>query len=363
MWTGDQQATWSHAPWQMREMMGRYADVVPVGVDFQPQAHKALKGLHARWYDGHLVSTWHDSRLTDELARRQIEKAAIAAKCDAVFQIQDLAVVSTPFFSYQDMSFDALLHLHQTSGTPMYRGRPDTAIARRQERQRDYYEKATGVLTMSHWLARSLVELSGLPKEKVHVVHPGSTAMVSDVRDIPVREAPRTRLLFIGREFIRKGGDLVVAATKILRREYDPRIRLTVAGPTEWPLPGFVPEWVDFLGPQSVSELTSLYDTHDLFVMPSRLEAFGIVFVEAQARGLPCVARDACAMPEIVEPGISGALVSGDDPADLAQAIADVLGDDALYEKCHARAGDVAAHYSWDRTGREIVEAISRSLA
>ena len=72
--------------------------------------------------------------------------------------------------------------------------------------------------------------------------------------------------------------------------------------------------------------------------MPSRYEPFGVVFTEALARGLPCIARDAYAMPEIVTPGVSGALVTSDDEHELAAAIAAALVDDALYEACHERA-------------------------
>ena len=122
------------------------------------------------------------------------------------------------------------------------------------------------------------------------------------------RVAPRRRLLFVGwgtdvSDFYRKGGDLVVAALALLRRDHDPRITLTVVGPETWPLPGSPPDGVRFLGSLPAHEVAPLYDSHDLFVMPSRMEAFGIVFTEAVARGLPCVARDAYAMPEIVTPG------------------------------------------------------------
>ena len=219
----------------------------------------------------------------------------------------------------------------------------------------------------------------------MHVVHPGFSAgrtvqssrlEASSVNEageskfrnpLREREAPRRKLLFVGRmyeiwDFYRKGGDLVVAALDILRRDYDPQITLTVVGMEKWPLPSPPPEGVNFLGVLPPGEVRALYDNHDLFVMPSRSEPFGVVFAEALSAGLPCVARNAYAMPEIVTPGISGALINRDDEHDLAATIAAVLADDELYKKCYDRASAMAAYFSWERTARDITQIITQQI-
>ena len=53
---------------------------------------------------------------------------------------------------------------------------------------------------------------------------------------------------------------------------------------------------------------------------------------------MPCVARNACAMPEIVTSGVSGALIDKDDEDELAAAIISVLNDEEIYAKCRDRA-------------------------
>jgi glycosyltransferase involved in cell wall biosynthesis len=300
--------------------------------------------------------------------------------------IDDLAAVPEPFFVYYDSSWDALISSADSAARyAAMRLITPANMARRRDRQLAIYERATGVIAMSHWLARSLIEQSGLPPEKVHVAHPGFSAgrtiqrshlQASPVnepgesrlrRPLEEREGPRRKLLYVGRlyelhDFYRKGGDLVVAALGILRREYDPKITLTVVGMESWPLPGTPPDGVDFLGVLPPSEVKALYDTHDLFVMPSRSEPFGVVFLEALAAGLPCVARNAYAMPEIVTPGISGALISRDDEHELAAAIAAVLADDDLYKKCYERAPAMAAYFSWERTARDIAHIITEQV-
>ena len=101
-----------------------------------------------------------------------------------------------------------------------------------------------------------------------------------------------------------------------------------------------------------------LMDTHDLFVMPSRLEGFGIAFVEALSRGLPCVGRSACAMPEIIQPGVGGALIRDDDTEVLAETIAATLADDELYARCAAAAAGVRAYYTWQRAADDILAIV-----
>ena len=96
--------------------------------------------------------------------------------------------------------------------------------------------------------------------------------------------------------------------------------------------------------------------------MPSRLEPFGIVFIEALARGLPCIGRDAYAMPEIITPGVSGSLIASDDEDELAATIAAALADDALYEACYERAPDMAEYFSWERSAWEVAQVINEKL-
>jgi len=215
------------------------------------------------------------------------------------------------------------------------------------------------------------VEQSGISPHKIHVVHPGFSAGRTILEPRPVRDkpAPRRRLLFVGRQhtpyaFYRKGGDLAVAALSVLRREYDSQITLTIVGidDSEWPLQSPVPDGVNLLGVLPPGQVARLYDEHDLFVMPSRQESFGIVFTEALSRGLPCVARNVYAMPEIITPGVSGALVDGDDVDQLAKAIVTVLEDDNIYRQCAIRAPQIAAYFSWDRTARDIAGIIGREV-
>ena len=387
-WEEIPERTWSYTPWNLREALRSVTDTTDIGVQIPWLSRTALKAIHIR-YHGRLTTTWSTSPLTEAYTahalRRELTRNLAARRCDAVLMMYELAALPVPFFIYSDISYDA--SVSATGGLDTYaamrRIKPST-VARLRERQLSIYERASGIIAMSHWFARNLVEQTGVSAEKIHVVHAGinlrngshhgpdaraASVAVGAQPYPPLRErlGPRRRLLFVGRgysehDFYCKGGDLVLAALDVLRRQHDARITLTVVGPARWPLPSALPEGVQFLGTLAPDDLAPLYDSHDLLVVPSRLEAFGIVFIEALARGLPCIARDAFAMPEIVTPGVSGALVANDDEHELAAAIATTLADDAIYEACHKRAPGVAAHFSWERAAQEVTHIIKQAL-
>lgn len=389
-WEAVPERTWSGSAYNLREGLQPIADTVDIGVQFPPLLRTALKAIHTRYRGGRLTTSWSNSRLTDAYIRRALErglsKNSGLHRCDAVLMIDTLAAVPEPFFVYYDSSWDALISSADSADRyAALRLLTPANMARRRDRELAIYERATGVIAMSSWLARSLIEQSGVPPAKVHVAYPGFSAGRTIQSSRPEtsadgepgegklrnplreREAPRRKLLFVGRmyeshDFYRKGGDLVVAALGILRRDYDPQITLTVVGMERWPLSGTPPNGVNFLGVLPPGEVRALYDNHDLFVMPSRCEPFGVVFAEALSLGLPCVARNAYAMPEIVTPGVSGALIAKDDEHELAAAIAAVLTNDELYKKCHERAPLMAAYFSWERTARDITQIITQRV-
>lgn len=366
-WDRDPRTTWSGTPWHLRAAIRRLGaghTVTDVGIDLPNPLRGVLRGVSARRSGGRWVARWEHWPAWRRAAERRIGARARREGCDAVLEIGDLAAVDRPYFVYQDLSAALVAGDDLRAGREEFFRLLDTParMARRIAWQRHVYRHVTGVFAMSRWLADFLVEREGLPRAAVHVVPPGATGL-EGAGPLPARadDAPRRRLLFLGTEFRTKGGDQVVAALRLLRREVDPEMTLTVAGPRAWPLPGEPPDGVRFLGRVPRGQVVPLLDAHDVFVMPSRLEGFGIAFVEALGRGVPCVARRACAMPEIVDEGRTGGLVTGDDPSDLAEVVARVLADDRIHLEARARAADVAAFYTWDRAAADMVGVIEAS--
>lgn len=360
-WDPQPELTWSHTPWNLRRALRERIEVVDVGLEFPRSVRFGLKAANARRVDGQWISMWKHSRLARRYGETALSQRLRSTPCDVVLQVQDLARLDTPYLILQDLSYDVLLeHMDPAGRLVHFPSLHRDDLLRLRDRQRRLYADAAGVLAMSRWFADHLVRVSGVPAARVHVVHPGASASWTG-QDVPVEvhqrraRRPRRRLLLVGKDFATKSGEQVVAALALLRTEVDPEITLTVVGPRTWPMPGEPPAGVRFLGRLPVDQLAAVYDEHDLFVMPSRFEGFGIALVEALSRGLPCVARRAFAMPEIVRPGGNGDLIRTDDPGELADVVARLLRDDGVYEETAKQAADVRAYYSWERAADDVI--------
>ncbi len=364
-WDPRPEPTWSYTPWHLRSALYTKTDVVDIGMSYPKQVRLPLKALHARRVGGQWVSMWKHSALARGYAERVLRDGERRTPCDVIVEIQDLASLSTPYLVLQDLSYDVLLDELDAHGTLTHFPSLTRADAQRlRDRQHTVYHDAAGILAMSQWFADHLVRVSGVPADRVHVVHPGaSAALATSDGERKVTQRERNRLLFVGKDFHTKAGDQVLAALAILRADVDPAITLTVVGPKEWPLPTEPPPGVDFRGRIPIDEVGSLYAEHDLFVMPSRFEGFGIALVEALSHGLPCVARNAFAMPEIVRPGDNGDLVTSEDPAELAQIITNLLADDALFTRVAAQAPEVTHYYSWARAASDVLTAAAQATS
>ena len=365
-WERPPEATWSHAAWKLRASLREICEVEDIDLSFPELPGKALHLAYARRRNGRIVSLWEHGTPALRINEIRLSRADRSLDVDAVLEVGGIGATRSPFFILGDLSYDLLLEVPGDAGIEhQFPTLSKKRIAALRDRQRALFDKAEGIIALSEWFGRSLTSLSGVPREKVHVVYPGSTStgVRSEAALTRRCEGRRHRLLFVGRDFARKGGAETVAALAILRRDVDPQIQLTIAGPTGWPMNGAVPDGVNFVGNVPPEGVAALYDEHDVFVLPSKFEAFGIVFVEALSRGLPCIARNDFAMPELVHPGVNGALVNSESPEELADAVAKLLIDDEVFAETQHRSAEAAAFYTWRRAAEQMVAAIGSHVS
>lgn len=186
------------------------------------------------------------------------------------------------------------------------------AIARREE---SVYRGAAAIFPLSERLRRSFIDDFGIPADRVKAIYAGpnfDAARFSATRRAD--DHPPT-VLFVGLQFHRKGGDVLVESFRRVRAAL-PTARLVLAGVPA----GFVEEpGVTCLGDldkntiEGAAALAAAYASADVFALPTRFEPFGIAFVEAMHFGLPCIGPRAWAVPEIIADGETGYTVDVDD--------------------------------------------------
>jgi glycosyltransferase involved in cell wall biosynthesis len=180
------------------------------------------------------------------------------------------------------------------------------------------------LLPFSRWAGEALIEQCKVLAERVHAIPVGVDLELwpfagsrNDTR------GGRVRILFVGGNFIRKGGDLLL---DVFRRHFSARAELhlvTREPPRQLPPNAFV--YSDLAhGDQALRER---FAHADLFVLPTRADLSPNVILEAMATGLPVVATGLSGIPEMVRHGDTGFLISPDDEAALVEYIEILLGN------------------------------------
>ena len=202
----------------------------------------------------------------------------------------------------------------------------------------------------SEWAARSAIEHYGMDEDRVAVIPFGANLGQENTRAevaewIDARESEPWRILFVGREWERKGGDLAVETVRLLTKR-GARVQLDLVG-TDAPASVHTLPFVRCHGLLSANAndqretLAGLFrDAHVLFV-PSRAEAYGMVYAEANAFGLPCLATYTGGITGIVRDGVNGhALPLAAGPEDYADCLTRMLDDPRHYRQLARSAFD-----------------------
>jgi glycosyltransferase involved in cell wall biosynthesis len=271
------------------------------------------------------------------------------------FQTQslfDASIAGTPHFLYTD-------HTHLVNLT--YPGKRQTPIASAEwvGLERSMYQKPLLNFTMSAHVSRSLVEQYGCLPTRVECVYAGANVGRADPGNLGLGRFAQKNILFVGIDWHRKGGVVLLEALREVRRTH-PTAQLTIVGCP----PNVSEAGCRVVGRVKPGELAKFYQTASVFCLPTLVEPFGIVFLEAFAHGLPIVTTNIGAMPDFVDQGRSGYMVECNDAGQLANRLNELLGDSAKCAAFGARGQAlVDDRYTWLATAERLAAHIKRSVA
>ena len=222
---------------------------------------------------------------------------------------------------------------------------------------------ADRILTISDYTAREIERRLDVPRERIAVCHPGAP-------DWPARTGSPERgyVLFFGTLEPRKNvAGLLDAYQRLAERRRD-LPQLVLAGKATdaangWleriakpPLEGLVTH----IGYVQPDDRRALYAGACLLVQPSFDEGFGLPVLEAMTVGVPVVAANRGALPEVL--GDAGLLVEPDDPDELAGAIERMLDDAALAAASSARGTVRSRRFTWTTAAAIADDAYQQAI-
>jgi glycosyltransferase involved in cell wall biosynthesis len=225
---------------------------------------------------------------------------------------------------------------------------------RHDARAADVYARAVACCTMSHWAAASLVEDFGVPPEKALVVGLGAIRRLEPPAH---RDWTVPRFLFVGFAWERKNGPRVLRAFARLREEQPEATLDVVGGHPRLDAPGVTGHGSIALDdPDGETRLAALFERATCFVMPSRHEPAGQVFVEAGSAGIPSIGSTDGGAATTIGPG--GLVVDPDDDAAILDAMRR-LGAGAAAREAGERARAHAGLQTWELVAERVVRALA----
>lgn len=230
--------------------------------------------------------------------------------------------------------------------------------------RRGALQRSDRILAISRFTAGQAVQANALDPTRLRVLNNCLDPQFELPSPQPRLNAPPS-LLTVARMSLAeqyKGHDVVIRALPELLRRF-PDLRYDIVGDGD-ARPGLealaqqmgVAEAVRFHGVASEAALRQHYAQASLFIMPSRAEGFGFVFLEAMAHGLPVIGGNVDATPEVVIHGETGLLVDPTSVSQVADAVASLLAAPEQRERMGAAAqGRVEKQFSFSRFQHQLV--------
>jgi glycosyltransferase involved in cell wall biosynthesis len=218
----------------------------------------------------------------------------------------------------------------------------------------------------SQWAADSAIRDYNVNPDKVKIVPFGANIStnplsLSEIKAVlGKRESSVCRILFLGVDWFRKGGDITIGAVKYLNEELHLPAELHIVGIDDLPVENLPPYIVNHgriskATPEGMKRVENLImQSHFLFV-PSRADCTPIVFSEAMSYAVPCVSTKTGGIPSIVN-GTNGIILPLDAaPKDYAEQLYKAFSTKSLYNELALSAyNDFVTRLNWDTAMKTI---------
>lgn len=219
----------------------------------------------------------------------------------------------------------------------------------------------------SDWAAQSAINDYRADPKKVKVVPFGANITskfgITEIHSIiNNRDRNVCKILFIGVEWYRKGGDIVIDTVRYMNDVMNIPTELHLVGIDDLPIKGSLPPYIinhkriDKSVQSGIDKIEKLIEESHVLLVPSRADCTPIVFSEAMTFGVPCISTQTGGIPSIVKDGINGfTLPLESSPKEYAEKISELFNNKNLYEEMALLAfRDSQTRLNWDVVGETI---------
>lgn len=355
-------ASWSGIPWySLREVQRRFPDTHVIDT---PGADKLVDriatierfGMNVR--RNNLIAQYYSQAINEQLERLQPDAVIAVAAAHKIAYLDR----KWPLIYVADAMYGTVVHYYDKyarNGT-RWKAKGDAL-------QRSLLERTDRILLGSTWAVEAAMQYYDLPAELMAVAPMGANLDRDPGFEPPALDRPLS-LLFVGYNWDRKGGPLILNIWRELRRR---------TGNAELHIVGARPKAADGLDgvilhgrlnktdPGQYETFLSLYRNAHFFIMPSRQEAYGIVYCEAAAFGRPAIAAQTGGVGTIVGDDRTGLLFPLDaTPADYADRILALWSQPEAYvAMCRAARKNYEVNLNWHSWGGIVENAVREAVA
>jgi glycosyltransferase involved in cell wall biosynthesis len=293
----------------------------------------------------------------------QVEAELDRIKPDAVFCVwhPPIAFLRTqaPVFMFQDAPFEVI--------QPLYDGMSHFTAAIMKEValvERMAAKRCAGIIETSEWAASEARKIWRLPAENMAAIpfgaNVGTTVTPETLAEvIASRSKDQLQLLWLGKDWSRKGGDIALECARLLNDKGIKTVLKVVGSEIEASFPVPFAEGVGFIDkrtPEGRTKLDQLLRESHALILPTKAEAFGIVFLEAAAYGMPSIAPNVMGVGSAVLDGRTGALLGPNaQPDEYADKLAHWWRNPNEYEAlCESSFEAYQSEFTWERVALRI---------
>jgi len=312
------------------------------------------------------TSDYRRNKLFISLVTKRVEKRLENIEYDVLFSPGTLYVsrldIYKPIVVWVDATFSSLLDTY-----PQYSKLTNKQIKAGNELEDSAFERISKVIFSTSWAANSAINSYQLNKNKVEIIPFGSNLENNfQQKDIQLfnrsKSDDKIKLLFIGADWDKKGGDLLLSIFSELK-QLSNRYELDIVGSS----PDNAPEMDDiifhgFLNKSNSSQnqkLNSLFQSSHYFILPTKAEAFGIVFCEANSYGLPVFGSNIGGIPDIIKNGVNGELLEiHNTPKQLASRIHSFVRSGDYNEKSLRAYNHYRDNFTWEKSIARVNEVL-----